>query len=111
MNEDQLAGTAKRVGGRIEEAVGVIANDRDLRADGIVDQVRGAAQNLYGDAKEKVRDTLDHMAPVTRKRIAKAATVTRENSLFVVLAAGAVGFALAIAFRNSGEPTRDSWSA
>ncbi len=111
MNSDQLAGTAKTVSGRFEEAVGVIANDRDLRAEGIVDQVKGAAQNLYGDAKEKVRDTLDHMAPVARERIAKAATVTRENSLFIILAAGAVGFALAMAFRNSGEPTRDTWTA
>jgi uncharacterized protein YjbJ (UPF0337 family) len=111
MNKDQFAGTANAIGGQIEEAAGALTKDRCLQAEGIVDQVKGAAQSLYGDTKEKVHDTYDRVAPVTRERIGRVADVTRENSLLFILAAGAVGFAVAVAFRNSNAAPSDSWSS
>ncbi len=111
MNTDNCAGTARTVGGRIEEAAGAAIHDRGLQADGIVDQVKGAAQNLYGDAKDMVRDTYDRVAPAARDSMGRAVTVTRQNSLLAILAAGAVGFALAVAFRTNDATSRDNWSA
>ena len=111
MNEDQFSGAASTFGGRIEEAAGAALNDRSLQSDGIGDQIKGAAQSLYGDAKEKVRDTYDRVAPVTRDSLGRVVEVTRDHSLLAILAAGAVGFALAVAFRNANTPARGSWSA
>lgn len=111
MNTDQFAGTARSIGGRIEEVAGAAMNDRSLQTDGIIDQAKGAAQNLYGDAKDKVRDAYDRVAPATRDGIERAVNVTRQHSLLAILAAGAVGFALAVAFRDTNSPSRGSWSA
>ncbi len=111
MNQDQFTGTASSIGGRIEEASGTMLNDRDLQADGIGEQLKGAAQSLYGDAKEKVRDTYDRVAPITRDSVGRVVEVTRDHSLLAILAAGAVGFALAVAFRNAGGSSHGSWSA
>jgi uncharacterized protein YjbJ (UPF0337 family) len=111
MNNDQFTGTARSIGGHIEEAAGAITNDHSLQADGIVDQVKGAAQNLYGDAKEKVRETYDRVSPVARDGVGRAVTVTRKHSLLAILAAGAAGFALAFALRNTDSSPRGSWSA
>jgi uncharacterized protein YjbJ (UPF0337 family) len=111
MTNDQFAGTARSIGGRIEEAAGAAINDHSLQAEGIVDQVKGAAQNFYGDAKEKVRDAYDRVSPTARDGIGRAITVTRDHSLLAILAAGAVGFALAVAFRNTDASSHGSWSA
>lgn len=101
MNTDQFAGTARSIGGRIEEAAGDVMNDSSLRADGLVDQVKGAAQNLYGDAKEKVQDAYVRVVPPARENLEHAIAVTRENPVLAMLAAGAVGFALAFALRGA----------
>lgn len=110
MNEDQFSGTARSLGGRVEEAAGAALNDRDMQSDGIATQIKGAAQSLYGDAKETVRNTYDRVAPVTRESAQRVVEVTRDHSLLAILAAGAVGFALAVAFRNSGTSSRGSWA-
>lgn len=110
MNQDQFSGSASSFGGRIEEAAGAVVNDRSLQAEGVSDQIKGAAQSLYGDAKEKVRETYDRVAPATRESFGRVAEVTREHSLLAMLAAGAVGFVLAVALRTNGTPTRGSWA-
>jgi uncharacterized protein YjbJ (UPF0337 family) len=111
MNTDKFAGTTQHNVGRIEEAVGAIIDDRGLQAEGIIDQVKGTAQNLYGDARDKMQTTYERIAPATRDGIDRVITVTRDHSLLSILAAGAVGFALAVAFRNTNSSPRGSWSA
>jgi uncharacterized protein YjbJ (UPF0337 family) len=59
MNEHQVKGRAEQVKGKVKEAAGrAVGNDR-LRAKGEVEQVTGATQKTYGDAKERVKDALD----------------------------------------------------
>ena len=48
MNEDRLAGTAKNIGGEVQEGFGRAAGDATMEAKGIKNQVTGAAQDLYG---------------------------------------------------------------
>lgn len=110
MNNDQFSGGAKSVGGRVEEAAGAVLNDSEMQSSGIVEQIKGTAQSLYGDAKDTVRNTYDRVAPVTRDSVGRVVEVTREHSLMAILAAGAVGFALAVAFRNNGTASRGSWT-
>jgi uncharacterized protein YjbJ (UPF0337 family) len=111
MNNDQFAGTARAIGGRIEETAGAALQDRTLQTNGIVDQVKGAAQTIYGDTKDAISETYDRVIPAARDGIDRALSATRDHSLLALLAAGAVGFALAVAYRNTGASARRSWSA
>ncbi len=51
MNKDQIKGTAKKVGGKIEEAAGKVTRSAKLEAKGDAKQVEGTIQKNYGDAK------------------------------------------------------------
>lgn len=54
MNKDQVKGTAKDIGGKIQEKVGEVVGSSEQQAKGISKQVEGKVQETYGDAKEKV---------------------------------------------------------
>ena len=100
MNENQIKGTARNMGGKVEEEFGELVGSRQVQGEGIIDQVRGTAEDLYGDAREVARDAYERAAPVVRDTADKAMRVTRENSVLAVLAAGAVGYALSWAFHG-----------
>ncbi|MEG3179017.1 CsbD family protein [Sphingomonas sp. RB3P16] len=59
MNKDEFQGGARYVGGKVEKAVGDTVSSRDWQVDGVVDQVAGGAQNLYGRAKSAIEDAVD----------------------------------------------------
>jgi len=52
MNEDRIAGTARNVGGKVQEGFGRVTSDAKSQADGLINQAAGAAQDFYGQAKE-----------------------------------------------------------
>jgi uncharacterized protein YjbJ (UPF0337 family) len=52
MNEDRLAGTAKNVGGKVQEGFGKVTGDTSTEAKGKMKQVEGELQDLYGQARE-----------------------------------------------------------
>jgi uncharacterized protein YjbJ (UPF0337 family) len=56
MNKDRIEGTAKNLGGKIEEGVGRAAGDAKIQAEGMMNQAAGAAQDLYGQAVETAGD-------------------------------------------------------
>lgn len=57
MDEDRISGTARNVGGKIEEGVGRLAGDSKTQIQGKLDQAAGAAQDLYGQTVDSARDT------------------------------------------------------
>ncbi|WP_445191846.1 CsbD family protein [Sphingomonas sp. Tas61C01] len=59
MNQDEIEGGVRYVKGKIEKNVGDVASSASWQADGIVNQVAGGAQNLYGRAKDHVEDLID----------------------------------------------------
>lgn len=59
MNDDEFKGGVRYVKGKVEQGVGDVAGSTSWQADGIVDQVAGGAQHLYGRAKEKIEDVID----------------------------------------------------
>jgi len=59
MDENRFAGTAKNMGGKVEEGLGRVTGDTKSQVEGIAKQAAGAAQDLYGQA----RDTLLRMLP------------------------------------------------
>ena len=56
MDENRIAGTARNVGGKVEEGLGRITGDTRMRTEGLVDQAAGAAQDLYGQARDSAAD-------------------------------------------------------
>jgi uncharacterized protein YjbJ (UPF0337 family) len=52
MNEDRIAGAARNMGGKVQEGFGRMTGDVKTQADGLSNQAAGAAQDLYGQAKE-----------------------------------------------------------
>jgi uncharacterized protein YjbJ (UPF0337 family) len=50
MDENRVSGTARNVGGKVQEGFGRVTGDTQTQAEGIANQVGGAAQDLYGRA-------------------------------------------------------------
>jgi uncharacterized protein YjbJ (UPF0337 family) len=59
MDEHRVTGTAKNLGGKIEEGFGRIAGDVKSQVQGQVKQVQGTAEDLYGQAKDAAGDFTD----------------------------------------------------
>lgn len=57
MNKDQVKGTAEKVKGKVNEAVGRGTGDRKQEVKGDVQQAAGEARKKAGDVKEAVKDT------------------------------------------------------
>jgi uncharacterized protein YjbJ (UPF0337 family) len=58
MDKDRIAGAAKQTKGTVKEAVGKLAGDAKLQADGRADKAEGKVQNAIGGAKDAIRDAL-----------------------------------------------------
>jgi uncharacterized protein YjbJ (UPF0337 family) len=52
MDEHRATGTARQVGGKIEEGLGRVTGDTSSQIRGVFEQAQGSAEKLYGEAKE-----------------------------------------------------------
>jgi uncharacterized protein YjbJ (UPF0337 family) len=57
MDENRLEGTARNLGGTIQEEVGRATGDTKTKAEGLMNQVAGTAQDLYGQTADAARQT------------------------------------------------------
>jgi uncharacterized protein YjbJ (UPF0337 family) len=57
MDENRVSGTARNIGGQIEEGIGGITGDTKTRVQGALDRATGAAQDFYGQSADAARDT------------------------------------------------------
>ena len=53
---ERVSGTAKNIGGKVEEGLGRFTGDTKTRAAGVAKQVSGAAQDMYGQARDVASD-------------------------------------------------------
>lgn len=53
----RVSGTGNQIAGKVKRGVGQAFGDDKLQGSGVVDQVKGAAQDLAGKATQTVRDT------------------------------------------------------
>ena len=53
MNQDRLVGTAKNLGGKVEEGFGKATGDASTEASGKMKQVEGDLQDLYGQGDRR----------------------------------------------------------
>jgi uncharacterized protein YjbJ (UPF0337 family) len=56
MNEDRVVGTATNLGGKVQQGIGRVTGDTKSQVEGVVNQAAGAAQDLYGQAKDTASD-------------------------------------------------------
>lgn len=122
MDSDRIVGSAKKVGGKLEDAAGRVVGDDGLRVEGMVDEASGAVQAAYGQAKDAVRDYADKATDVAgdaydrgRRYVGErfdslpdeaeryyrsgrqaAVKQVEESPLLAMLVAGAVGYMLAV---------------
>jgi uncharacterized protein YjbJ (UPF0337 family) len=61
MNNEHIKGTASKIVGKVKEVAGQVSGDKKLEAEGKVDQVKGAAHNAAGDAKDAVKTTIHNL--------------------------------------------------
>jgi uncharacterized protein YjbJ (UPF0337 family) len=64
MDENEFEGTARDIGGKIQDAVGGLTGDTATQAEGKWNQAAGKAQKTFGEAAEEVRDTVKNQ-PLT----------------------------------------------
>src|SRR3974377_817905 len=69
MDEDRIAGTARKLGGKVQEEVGRFSGDTETQIKGMADQAAGTAQDLYGQAADAARDTAAPFDKWLRKTI------------------------------------------
>lgn len=58
VNKDQVKGAAKQVKGAVKEAAGKAVGDRQMQAEGAIEKTAGKVQKGFGDAKQKIKNSL-----------------------------------------------------
>ena len=56
MNKDQIEGTVRDIGGKIQEEAGKLVGSKKQQAKGLMNQVKGKLQHEVGNVKEAVED-------------------------------------------------------
>ena len=107
MDKDRISGAAKDAAGKIEGAFGDITGDAETKASGRVREAAGTVQNLYGQAKDAMKDAgdaatsfakdaMDNSGETYRDGSRAVAKQVQDNPIGALLIAGGIGFALAM---------------
>ena len=57
MDENKVEGTARNVGGKVQEGFGKVTGTARTQAEGLANQAAGTAQDLYGQAADIASET------------------------------------------------------
>lgn len=60
-NNDEIKGKGKEIKGKIKEEAGDLMDDPNLENRGRDEKAEGQIQNTYGEAKRKVKETVDDL--------------------------------------------------
>jgi uncharacterized protein YjbJ (UPF0337 family) len=69
MDENRVEGTARNLGGKVQEGLGRMTGNARTQAEGLANQAAGAAQDLYGQAADTARETASSFEKVLRRTI------------------------------------------
>ena len=104
MDENRIAGSAKNMGGRVQESIGRVTGDAETKTEGVGNQVRGAAQDVYGTVREGTADVADATTKAARDTASsfeKALRNTIENQPYTAVA---IALALGWLFGRTHRP-------
>ncbi|WP_051955981.1 CsbD family protein [Beijerinckia mobilis] len=105
MNVHEIEGAARGVAGKAESKFGEITGDRDMQAQGVIDQAAGKVQELYGRVKETVQDATAHVPEAVSDTVERGQELCRQGvdtigkragrqPLETLFLAGALGYLL-----------------
>ncbi|KMO42425.1 hypothetical protein VQ03_10965 [Methylobacterium tarhaniae] len=107
MDSDRIVGAGKELGGKVQQRFGEWTGDAGAQAQGLADQAAGTARNVYGQAKDQVRDAVRGLADAApdyadqaretgrhyyRRADRAVARQVGDQHLAALLVAGAVGY-------------------
>jgi len=75
MNTEQASGKFDQVKGKIKQGVGEAIGNQKLANEGVVDQVKGSAKEIYGN----VKDAVQHNVEAAKRDREAEATHARAN--------------------------------
>ena len=103
-DQNEFEGAARKVGGKIESAVGNATGDYKLKGEGMADKAAGAAQKAYGQASDSVKSAANQAGDYGSQlldQIEEAGDMIAEQidqrPITAVLIAAGIGFLLALA--------------
>ncbi len=91
MNDDRIAGSATQLNGELKSNVGHVIGDAGLESEGLVDKVKGRAQNLYGSATEAASNAYDRIPFEARHNVDRAYEKARSHPAIALAVAGGIG--------------------
>jgi uncharacterized protein YjbJ (UPF0337 family) len=94
MDENRVSGTAKSVGGKIQETVGKVTGDAKLEARGNVNQAAGDLEDLYGQAKDAATDVAQSVQQGAKVADDLFRRVIEERPYTTAVAALAIGWVI-----------------
>jgi uncharacterized protein YjbJ (UPF0337 family) len=120
MDKDRIVGSTKDFAGKVEGAIGESTGNVQARAAGRAREATGAAQNLYGQAKDVAREATDaavgyakdayeNSGDTFRDGSQAVAKKVQDNPLGALLVAGGIGFALALMMTRSPRRPQPRW--
>jgi uncharacterized protein YjbJ (UPF0337 family) len=92
MTDDRMAGAAKNLGGQVQEGFGRATGDLGHEVKGRIRQAEGAAQDLYGQAKDALAEAAQKAQDGALDARDLVREIVEERPYTVALAALAVGF-------------------
>jgi uncharacterized protein YjbJ (UPF0337 family) len=91
MNKDQVSGKADQVVGKVKQGIGEAVGNQRLANEGVADQVKGSAKEVWGNAKDVVhkemkddRRLAEERANVARSHVVDDVDAARENAKEVI---------------------------
>jgi uncharacterized protein YjbJ (UPF0337 family) len=86
MNKDQVTGKVEQAAGKVKQGVGEAVGNQKLANQGVADQVKGAAKETWGNAKDAAAVTADrhhkeaeHKANDSRAGVREKVDELKEN--------------------------------
>ncbi|MGJ0237526.1 CsbD family protein [Novosphingobium fluoreni] len=119
MNENELRGEARYLGGKIQKEAGDAVDSTDWQVDGVVKQVSGAAEHAYGraravaedvlegapaladGARERLHDVAGQAQDAVRRGSATLNDSVRSDPAILAVAAGVIGLAVGWLIRGN----------
>ena len=98
--EDQFNGAVDQAVGRVEDAAGALTGDPKLQVDGKLKQAAGAAQAVYGKAKDKAEAVVGQAKDKAQDTYGEVEAYVREKPMAAV--ALGVGFGVLVGFLLAG---------
>ncbi len=68
VDENRIEGSAKNLGGKVQETIGDVIGDPETQAQGVANQIAGTAQNAMGSASDILKGWGTVIGDATKER-------------------------------------------